>query len=124
RLVEADHPLLDEVVAVPTGEEVRTRLEADEAGVAAHEVVEGLLAPVPRLEDELEILELSLDLLGRLRWSGGANGHAWYPHVDGALATPVRGDHAVPRASLTLKLRENLAPFGARYKRFARYAEC
>src|SRR4029077_3494933 len=35
RLVEADEPLLDEVLGVAAGEEVRARLEADETRVAA-----------------------------------------------------------------------------------------
>src|SRR6185436_15323909 len=42
-LVEADQPLLDEVFGVAPGEEVRARLQADEAGVAPHQLVERAL---------------------------------------------------------------------------------
>jgi hypothetical protein len=45
------------------------------------------------------------------------------PVVDGSEPCTA-GDHAAPRASLTLKLRENLALYGERYKRFARIAGC
>ena len=48
----------------------------------ADSVIERLLASVSRLQDELEILELSLDLLGWLQCGGGPSGHA-YPRVDG-----------------------------------------
>ena len=82
-----------------------------------------MLASVPCLDDELEVLELSLDLLRWLRCGGGANGHASTPVVDGdepGAAT----DHPGLRASLTLKLRENLAPSRERYNPFARIAGC
>jgi hypothetical protein len=45
------------------------------------------------------------------------------PDVDGLRACP-KGDHPALRASLTLKLRENLALFSERYKGFARIAGC
>ena len=63
RLVEADHPLLDQVVGVTAGEEVAARLQAHEAVVAAHQLIERRLAPVARLEDELQILKFTLKLL-------------------------------------------------------------
>jgi hypothetical protein len=78
-LVQADHPFLDEVVAVAAREEVGARLEANEPRVPAHQVVERLLASVSRLHDELKILELSLDLLGWLQCGGGPSGHALPP---------------------------------------------
>jgi hypothetical protein len=56
RLVEADQALLQQIVGVAAGEEVRARLEADEAGVAANERVHGDAVAVPRLEHELQIL--------------------------------------------------------------------
>jgi hypothetical protein len=64
RLVEADQPLLDEVLRVTAGEEVRARLQADEAVVAAHQGIERGGAAVPRLHHQLQILKLSLSLLG------------------------------------------------------------
>jgi hypothetical protein len=38
--------------------------------------------------------------------------------------TRIQDDHPVLGASLTLKLRENLAPSAERYKALARIAEC
>src|SRR5262249_53573603 len=75
RLVEADHPLLDEIVAVAAGEEVRARLEPDEALVALEQLVECCLAAVASLEDELEVFQLSLHSLGGLRSCGGSSLH-------------------------------------------------
>ena len=66
RLVEADQPLLDQVVGLAAGDEVRARLQADEAGIAADERVERRLVVVAGAHDELEIFQLSLGaLLGR-----------------------------------------------------------
>jgi hypothetical protein len=76
RLVEADQPLLDEVLTVPAGEEVRARLQPDEAGVAADELIHRRLVAVPRPDDELEILELAFRLLlsaGCWGWTGGCH---------------------------------------------------
>ena len=53
RLVEADQPLLQKVVVVAAGEEVRARLQAHEACVAADERVHRDSVAVPGLEDEL-----------------------------------------------------------------------
>ena len=75
--------------------------------------------PFRALHDELEILELSLDLLSWLRCGGGASGHAGTP-VSTASRGSTAADHPGRRASLTLKLRENLAPSAGRYKGFAR----
>ena len=63
-LVEADQPFLDEIVAVASGEEVRARLQPHEGRVAADQRIERRAVAVPRLENELEILKLSLSLLG------------------------------------------------------------
>jgi hypothetical protein len=52
RLVEPDEPFLDEIVGVTAGDEVRARLQADEAGVAAEKRVHGGAVPVPGTEDE------------------------------------------------------------------------
>src|SRR3990172_11914945 len=65
RLVEADQALLDEVVRLAAGDEVRARLQPDEAGVAAHERVERGAVAVPRPDDEAQVVGLSLDLLLR-----------------------------------------------------------
>ena len=76
RLVEADQPLLDEILAVAAGEEVRARLQPDEAGVAADEVIHRRVVAVARLDDELQILELALRLLlsaGCWGWTGGGH---------------------------------------------------
>jgi hypothetical protein len=62
-LVEADQPLLDQVLRVAAGEEVRARLEPHEARIAADQLVEGRPVAVPCSDDELEILKLSLSLL-------------------------------------------------------------
>ena len=68
RFVEADEPLLDQVVGIAPSEEVRARLEADEAGVAPDQRVERALVAVPRPDDELEIRKLPLLSLGGIRW--------------------------------------------------------
>jgi hypothetical protein len=81
RLVEADHALLDEVVAVAASEKVRARLEAHESGVLPHQRVEGLAAAVPGTQHELEILKLSLNFLSGLRCDCGSDGHRIPPSL-------------------------------------------
>src|SRR6266480_1548637 len=68
RLVEADQALLDQVLGIATGEEVRARLQTDEARVAADQRVEGNLVAVTGPDDELEIRKLALLSLSRIRW--------------------------------------------------------
>ena len=51
---------------VAAGEEVRARLQADEAGVAPDQGVHRRAVAVARLDDELQILELALSLLRRM----------------------------------------------------------
>src|SRR5579872_1137771 len=77
-LVEADEALLDQVLRVAAGEEVRAGLQADEARVAAHQLVHRDAVTVPALHDVLEILKLSLSLLRRIRRCG-ASGHELPP---------------------------------------------
>ena len=60
RLVEADQPLLLEVLAVAAGQEVARGLEADEAVVAADQGVERPSVAVPRPQDECEIVRFAL----------------------------------------------------------------
>ena len=62
-LVKADQALLDQVLRVAAGEEVRAGLEPDEAGVAPDQDIEGRAVAVPRPKHELKVLELSLGLL-------------------------------------------------------------
>ncbi len=70
RLVEADEPLLDEIVAVAAGQEVRRRLQAHEAVVAPDEtVVRGRIALLGK-RDQVPIINLNLRL--RMR---GKTGH-------------------------------------------------
>src|SRR5436305_5305897 len=83
RLVEADEALLDQVLRVAAGEEVRARLQPDEGRVPADQLVHGDARAVPRLQDELQILELSLNLLRRLRCDRGADGHWNTPGICG-----------------------------------------
>jgi hypothetical protein len=52
-LVEADQPLLDEVLGIAAGEKVGTRLEPDEACVAADQDVERRAVAVAGAHDEL-----------------------------------------------------------------------
>ena len=54
----------------PAGQEVGARLEADEARVAPHQCIERGLTPVPGLDDQLQILKLSLSLLCRADCGG------------------------------------------------------
>src|SRR5262249_36876213 len=79
RLVQTDEAFLDQVLRVAAGEEVRARLHPDERRVAANQLVERGARAVARLEDELEILKLSLSLLRRLVSGCGADGHGGYP---------------------------------------------
>src|SRR5581483_4084442 len=95
-----DEPLLDEVLAVAAREEVRARLQADEAGVTADQHVHGDAVAVPGLEHELQILKLPLSFLRRI-----CVGSAW--------------SHGVPRGrgrSLTLRLRAKIAKGPRNYK--------
>src|SRR5205823_8457138 len=66
--VEADQAFLDQVLRIAAGEELRAGGEADEAGVAANQSVERSLVAVPGADDELEIRELALLSLSRVRW--------------------------------------------------------
>src|SRR4051812_7897009 len=70
RLVEADEALLDEVVAVAAGEEVRRRLQADEAVVAADEPLVRRRIALLRERDEIAVIDLDLRLS-----VGGETGH-------------------------------------------------
>src|SRR6185295_7421603 len=62
RLVEADEALLDEIVAVAAGEEVRRGLQAHETVVAAHQTVVGRRIPLLRKGNQVAILDLNLRL--------------------------------------------------------------
>ena len=73
RLVKPDQAFLDEVFPVAAGQEVRARLQPNEAGVPADEVVHRAVVAVPCPDDELQILELALRLLllaGTRGWTG------------------------------------------------------
>src|SRR3989442_9727546 len=76
RLVEADQALLDEILGVASGQEVRARLQPDEAGVAPDQDVERTAVAVPGTQDKLQILELPL---GLLRSGCGPCGHPGLP---------------------------------------------
>src|SRR6185503_9233330 len=70
RLVEADEALLDEVVAVAAGEEVRRRLQADEPVVPAHEALVRRVVALLGEGDEVSVIDLDLRLSVR-----GETGH-------------------------------------------------
>src|SRR5439155_14626451 len=97
-LVETDQPLLDQILRVAAREEVRARLQPDEARVTAHEDVQRAAVAVPRPKHELEILELSL---GLLRCGRGPCGHR-IPRVRWVSRRPALRRL---RRSLTLRLR-------------------
>ena len=85
-LVEADQALLDQVLGVAAGEEVRARLQADEAGVAADQLRPSRAVAVAGLEDELEILKLSLSLLRRIcacgpSWTQASPRFSWQSRI-------------------------------------------
>ena len=80
RLVEPDQPFLDEVFRVPAGEEVRARLEADEAGVAPDQDIERPAVAVPGPQHKLKVFELPLSLL---RSGCGPCGHPGLPRGQG-----------------------------------------
>src|SRR5207245_11558134 len=88
RLVEADQAFLDQVVRLAAGEEVRARLQADEAVVAPEQGVHRAAVAVPRAQDELQILKLSLSLLGGLSCGCGPGGHPVVSLVCWSSATP------------------------------------
>ena len=107
RLVEADQPLLDQVLGVAAGEEVRARLEPDEARVAADQLVEGRrrrCAP----DDELQILELSLSLLRRCGSS---------VRLGRASASPSVSVRAMPPASSHPQVEEKIARTARQFTR-------
>src|SRR5262245_16787873 len=99
-LVEADQPLLNEVLGIAAGEEIRARLQPDEARVAPHQNVEGVPVPVPRPENQLKVLELSLRFL---RGGCGPYSHANSPGCQGREGNShpkVEGDDSKDRWSL------------------------
>ena len=63
----------------PAGQEIRAGLQPDERRVAAHQLVHRHRTPVPCLQDELQILKLSLNLLRRLLGVCGADGQGGTP---------------------------------------------
>ena len=91
---------------VAAGEEVRARLQADEAGVAADEHLQRGAVAVAGLEHELEILKLALSLLRRV-CVRSASGHGHLPVL--------RNRPALGR-TLTLNLREKIARGPKSYK--------
>ena len=63
-LVEADEALLDQVIGISACDEVARRLEADEAVVAPDHLRLGCPIAVARLQDEVQILDLTLNPSG------------------------------------------------------------
>src|SRR5581483_10036406 len=108
-LVEPDQALLDQIVAVAADEEVRARLQPHERRVALDQRVERSLVAVASLEDELEILELSLSLLRALRGGCVTDGHLPEPPSG-------TGSGAADRRTLTLRSRWNLAILSRKHK--------
>ena len=98
RLVEPDQALLDQVVTVAADQEVGARLQPHERRVAPDQPVERGLIAVSGLEHELQILELSLSLLGTLWCSCVTNGHRERPPSGRVAGT-------ASRRTLTLRLR-------------------
>jgi hypothetical protein len=90
-LVEANQAFLDEVVRLAAGEEVGTRLQADEAGVAADERVERHVVAVASPQDQPKVFEFSLGFLKRAGRSELTAGHRFPPWAS--------------RPTLTLRLR-------------------
>jgi hypothetical protein len=106
-LVQADQALLDQILRVAAGEEVRARLQPDEARVPTHQALERRLVAVPSFEDELQILELPLCPLCGLGGRCALGSH---------FSTPARGS---ARRSLTLRLRQKIADGPCLYKDLA-----
>src|SRR5207253_7918250 len=75
RLVEPDQALLDQVVAIAAGEEVRARLEPDEGRIAADQCIQRDAVAVAGLEHELKSLKSSLRLLRRRGWGRSPSRH-------------------------------------------------
>src|SRR4029077_587334 len=103
RLVEADQPLMQKVVVVAARQEVRARLEAHESRVAADKCVHRDAVVVPRLEDELQILKLSLSLLRGVR-SRRASSHAAYRTSEGKVSPCGRGEDSKRSKVLQVQL--------------------
>src|SRR6185437_16973202 len=91
RLVEADEPLLDEVVRVSPGQEVRRGFEAHEPVVPANDVVISLAVPLLGESDEITILDLRLRA-GSCRKS--SHGASLLEQTDEGRSVGIRG--AVP----------------------------
>ena len=81
RVTHSSAKLRNEVFGVPAGEEIRARLEADEAVVAPDQDVERPAVTVPGAQHELKVFELPL---GFLRSGCGPCGHPGLPRVSGA----------------------------------------
>src|SRR3954447_18375767 len=103
RLVEADQPLLEKVVVVAAGQEVRARLETHEARVAADERVDRDSVAVAGLDDELQILELSLDFLRRA-CCRGASSHGASRRLEGEVSPCGRGEDSKRSKVLQVEL--------------------
>ena len=87
-LVETDQTFLDQILGVAPGEEIRARFQPDERRIAADQRVQRDRAAVARLQDELQILKFSLNLLRSL-WCGcGTDGHGKTPVIRSLFRRP------------------------------------
>ena len=106
RLVEADEALLDEIVGVAAGEEVRGGLQAHEAVVAPDEPVVGVAIALLRQGDQ----EAILDLRFRVRVMGDSSheqilssaAFAGRPQFAQWRTPPLAPTLCIPKASSTL----------------------
>src|SRR4029077_11742448 len=88
---------------VAAREEVGARLEADEARVPADESVHRDAVPVSRLDDKLEILELSLSFLRRA-CCRGASSHGASRPLEGEVSPCGRGEDSKGSKILQVQL--------------------
>src|SRR5262245_745553 len=86
RFVQPDQALLNEVLGVAAGEEIRARLQPNERRVAAQKLIKRLVVAVPSTNHQLQILKFSLNLLGRADCYGGLAGHRFSLHLRVLLA--------------------------------------
>ena len=82
RLVEADEPLLDQVLRVAAEHEVRRGLQADEAAITADQPLVGVRATPLGERDQVAVLKLwlSLSSRGRVRCRARTGGLGRYSH--------------------------------------------
>src|SRR6185503_9335026 len=114
-LVEPDEPFLDQVVGVAADQEVRRRLQADEAVVAPDDHVVGVRTALLGESDQIVIVKLSFSVTSMRLRTGGADCHRpspWDPQMPGGIRSCLPPLAAPFQLFSALKLRSSLTSTG------------